>query len=500
MTRWSPNLFTKGLLLISVPLFFELLFGITLVHLQHDYQRKLEEQVRANQVIAHANEMWLEFTDAMSSKMAAKIFGGSGHTGYLRSLPRMNEEYELLRGLLRDQPEDLERLASFKSVSDAILKYSDSLKESSDGGLGVISGLRDNLVVYRRTNKALGTLGERIRAFREPWLKRSEAAAVEAARAQQAVDKASFAGMLISLLLAAGLFIYFMRGMYAGIRQLLQNTDRLAKREPLIPPTGESDELGQLNSAFFNMAKALEAASERERDLARMKADFFNMVSHDMRTPLSSIALGIETLLAGIKGPVPEPIKETLEYADENARHLITLISDLLEVEKIQAEGGLQLNVEDVDLSALCREARTVILPIAEKAGCKLVVEEFEAKIHADGQRTLRVIVNLLSNAVKFTPPGGRIIVACSEPEPGYWELSVRDEGPGIPQEKQSLIFDRFRQADIKDATVKGGIGLGLAACKALVEAQGGSIGVESDGAHGSRFWFRLPKVVLVTA
>jgi signal transduction histidine kinase len=248
------------------------------------------------------------------------------------------------------------------------------------------------------------------------------------------------------------------------------------------------------------MAKALEAASDRERELARMKDDFFQMVSHDMRTPLSSIAIGIESLLMGIKGPVPEAYEETLQNADENARHLINLINDLLEIEKIQAEGGLQLSVEDVDLHALCLEAKRVVDPLADKAGCSIVLDQFEAAVHADRQRTLRVIVNLVGNAVKFSPAGGKIVLSCAQAAENYWELSVRDQGPGIAQDKQSLIFDRYRQSEVKDATVKGGAGLGLAVCKSLVEAQGGEVGVESDGSNGSRFWFRLPKVVLVTA
>jgi signal transduction histidine kinase len=295
-------------------------------------------------------------------------------------------------------------------------------------------------------------------------------------------------------LLAAAMFIYFMRGMYNGIRQLLQNTDRLARHETLIPPTGEADELGKLNNSFYSMAKALEAAAAREREIQRMKNDFFNMVSHDMRTPLSSIAISIESLLIGIKGPLSQPVEETLQFADENARHLINLINDLLELEK-QAAGGLQLDIGDVDFYALCEEARKVVDPLAAKAGCKLKVEPFVANVRADGQRTLRVLVNLLANAVKFTPAGGNITVLCTDYCDKLWEFSVKDEGAGISPEKQAMIFDRYRQADVKDATVKGGIGLGLAVCRALVEAQGGEIGVESDGKTGSRFWFRLPKV-----
>jgi signal transduction histidine kinase len=498
--RWSPSIFTKGLLLVSVPLFFELIFGITLIYLQHDYQTKLDEQVRANQVTSHANEMWLEMTDALSSKMAAKVFGGEGHDGWVRSQPRMGQEYERLRSLLQDKPEDLDRLAQIKKLADAMLKFVDGIDSHNDGGLSIISSLRENIVVYQRTNKVLGVLNNRIREFREPWLEYSERAARETKQAEQAISRASIGGLIASVLLAAAMLMYFMRGMYGGIRQLLQNTDRLAKQQQLIPPTGEADELGQLNGSFFKMAEALEAAAKRERELSQMKDDFFQMVSHDMRTPLSSIAIGIESLLMGIKGPVPDAHKETLQNADENARHLINLISDLLELEKIQAAGGLQLNIEDVDFYTLCFEAKRVVDPIAEKAGCKIMLSHFDAAIHADPQRTLRVIVNLLGNAVKFTAAGGTIILSCEQVDDNFWQLSVKDDGPGIPPDKQSLIFDRYRQAEVKDATVKGGAGLGLAVCKSLVEAQGGQIGVDSDGKSGSRFWFRLPKVVLVTA
>ena len=115
-----------------------------------------------------------------------------------------------------------------------------------------------------------------------------------------------------------------------------------------------------------------------------------------------------------------------------------------------------------------------------------------ETRVVGDLDRLVQVLVNLLSNAVKFSPPAGTVAVEVAERD-GYAEVSVRDQGRGVPAHRREAIFERFEQVESSDARQKGGSGLGLAICKAIVEQHGGKIGVSSEPGHGSTFWFRIP-------
>jgi signal transduction histidine kinase len=130
---------------------------------------------------------------------------------------------------------------------------------------------------------------------------------------------------------------------------------------------------------------------------------------------------------------------------------------------------------------------------LADEKHVQIVEPLTNAVICADEGRLVQVLVNLLGNALKFSPEGSIVTVALEDSEASL-ELSIVDHGPGIPAEYLEKVFDRFRQVDSTDATVRGGSGLGLAIAKAIVQAHGGEIGVKSTLGQGSTFWFRIPK------
>jgi PAS domain S-box-containing protein len=230
--------------------------------------------------------------------------------------------------------------------------------------------------------------------------------------------------------------------------------------------------------------------SER-RALDRMKKEFVATVSHELRTPLTSIRGSLSLLSGGVLGDLPDEAKEVVGIAERNTVRLINLINDILDLERLEA-GRMEMRVEPLDVAPIVERSLESVRALAEQEGIRLHASGSFARVQADGDRLVQVIVNLLSNAIKFSPKGADVRVTTTESAQGV-EIRVTDRGRGIPEGHRSSIFERFEQVEASDSRRKGGTGLGLAICKAIVEQLGGSIGVESEVGVGSSFWMRLP-------
>lgn len=231
---------------------------------------------------------------------------------------------------------------------------------------------------------------------------------------------------------------------------------------------------------------------DTERKMAeRMKQEVVAMITHDLRTPLSTIRNFLEMLDADMYGDLSEKGKKMLTLADRNSARMLSLINDLLDVERIKA-GMMDLKLTSTKLAPLLDMCAQSVASLAEPNGIKVNVSSEDILVKADDDRLSRVVTNLLSNAIKFSPQGSTITISAKRNE-GYAEVSVQDEGRGIPEEMIATIFDRFTQVMDSDSRAKGGSGLGLAICKALVELHGGNISVVSPNGKGTTFTFTLP-------
>jgi signal transduction histidine kinase len=207
----------------------------------------------------------------------------------------------------------------------------------------------------------------------------------------------------------------------------------------------------------------------------RTKDQFLSNISHELRTPLNSIIGFTDLLLTQDLGgpPLSDQQRDFLETVARNGRHLLELINELLDLQRIAA-GRMELHPEAVEVAAL----------ISEAAG----------SVQAQAQQRRQVLLNLLSNAIKFTPDGGRITVAAGPVNGGSAvRVAVTDTGIGIAPEDQAKLFQEFVQLDASASRRYEGTGLGLALSRRLVELHGGAIGVESATGKGSTFWFTLP-------
>lgn len=216
---------------------------------------------------------------------------------------------------------------------------------------------------------------------------------------------------------------------------------------------------------------------------------FVANASHELRTPVSTIAGAAETLLGGALSS-PERSREFVEIIHRQAERLTNLVRDLLDLSRIES-GQWSVEVGRVELEPLCRRA---LEPVTAAAGRKRIELRFEVPpglaARADPRALEQVLVNLLDNAVKYTPEGGTVGVAAAV-ESDRVVVSVSDTGPGIAPHHLPRLFERFYRVDPGRSRESGGTGLGLAIAKHLVQAQGGEIGVES-GPGGARFWVRL--------
>jgi PAS domain S-box-containing protein len=244
--------------------------------------------------------------------------------------------------------------------------------------------------------------------------------------------------------------------------------------------------------AIIRDATARLAAEEALRRANDHKDEFLNVISHELRTPLNFI-MGFGSVLDDeVAGPMNERQHEYVRKIMSGSERMLVLINDLLDYAKIQA-GRLQLDVQETELRPLVEEVVGAMRPLAERKGVALrLAYDLDRPVLADGVRVIQVLTNLVGNAVKFTAEGGAIDVVVRRDGVDAW-IGVRDTGVGIGEADLGKIFEKFQQVDMSNTRRAGGTGLGLSISKALVEAMGGAIGVESRVGEGSTFWFTLP-------
>lgn len=246
-------------------------------------------------------------------------------------------------------------------------------------------------------------------------------------------------------------------------------------------------------SLLAETLKQVEANRKKIVELEKLRDDLTNMIVHDLKNPLTGVVSSNELLLGGQLGPVSPEQKKYLELSQVSIRRMMGLIADLLDLKKLE-ENKLAVNPTKFKAGDLLADLSWILSPINKEE--KQFTSSFPPglEITADRQLLTRVLANLLTNALKHTRSGGKISLIL-QPEKGRILFEVKDDGEGIPPEYLGHIFDKFFKVEHQQLKTKIDTGLGLAFSKLAVEAQGGTIGVESAVGKGSRFYFYLPVV-----
>ena len=253
-------------------------------------------------------------------------------------------------------------------------------------------------------------------------------------------------------------------------------------------------------SARIQLLEIMRDQVDRLRELDRLKTDFINAASHELRTPLTSVIGYTDFLAEGVGGALTPDQQRYVAQISKGAARLRRLVEDLLDVALMEA-GTFQVKPAPADLAWVVRDVVESLRPQAQAASVALRVEIAHAPLPTvmDPARIGQAVLNLVTNAIKFTPAGGTVVVRASEHE-GRRRVEVRDEGPGVTAELHQRVFEKFFRGATEGSRPAPGAGLGLAIAKGLVEAHGGSIGLDSTPGRGASFWLDLPEAATPAA
>jgi signal transduction histidine kinase len=261
----------------------------------------------------------------------------------------------------------------------------------------------------------------------------------------------------------------------------------------------KTKDLLKSNEELVKMAIEITDQDKKLREVDIEKEEFSAMITHELKTPLVPVIGYSELLLDGTLGPLNEKQKETVQVVNSSALSLSTLISDLLDVRKLEL-GKMKFEMRPVIPEELIKNCVRVLKPLAQAKHVTLVPgtisnESDGLSVMCDSKRINQVLGNLVNNGIKFVSANtGKVEISVNKKEDsGDIIFSIKDNGAGIPTDKQQNIFKKFYQADTSMTRNAGGTGLGLAICKAIMDAHGGKIWFESEPGVGTTFYFSLP-------
>jgi signal transduction histidine kinase/ActR/RegA family two-component response regulator len=314
-------------------------------------------------------------------------------------------------------------------------------------------------------------------------------------------------GMLLSIGLGSLAALWVARSINRPMAQLRAAAQAVGRRQASPPPATSIQEIGEVGAALATAAEELGRVEAQREELLRKerqaretaetadraKEEFMAVLSHELRTPLNAV-FGWARMLQSGQLRDPATVARGLDVIVRNADVQVQLIDDLLDVSRI-VSGKMRLDVRPVDLAAVVQEALDAVRPAADAKTIRIeaVRDPHAGPVTGDPARLQQVVWNLLMNAVKFTPREGRVQLHLKRAN-SHVEIVVSDTGRGISPELLPHVFERFRQADSSSTRHHGGLGLGLALVKSLVELHGGTVVAHSGGEEqGATFVVRLP-------
>jgi PAS domain S-box-containing protein len=594
------SLTQKGLIFLSIPLVFQLIFVSVLIALRHQAEVDALQAKHAQAISETVNRLEGDIYDIVSN-----IEGndpsqfGLDTADYKRAVNNIVLRFETLKGLVKDNPNDLaivdQGYAYAKELVLILKRVEDVYANGSTVELmHAFSVLRPKfkLCVKHVVSRKLIDLSEAQRAL--------AADQTGDLRFRDRLHQVMIIAIVLNILLTAGLALVFTREITARVKTITANSLRLVNNQELLDPIKGGDEIAALDQVFHDMARVLEETAKKERAILdnaadvifsinnkgtfasvnpavtkvlgytpnqligskymvlipeenkeftlatvnkvidgeearpfetrmkrkdgsivdvswaaqwspsqknlfcvvhdvtarkaveRLRQEVMQMVTHDLRTPLATIGNVLSILEDGRAGTLSDRTREMVQLAQKNVNRMLELVNDMLEVEKMKA-GMLKLELEEVSLADVFEESLHAVSGWAQEQKVKIEYVPTTLKVFADEGRIVQVLNNLLGNAIKFSPSGKRVLLSAHEAY-DYVEVRVKDEGRGIPENQRDVIFERFQQIHLADASNHGGAGLGLAICKAILERHGGTIRVDSEEGFGSTFSFRLPK------
>ena len=600
------SLAAKGLILVAIPLCFELGFIGVLVDLQRQAEAESAAASRSGKVAqgiaALTADLFALWQTIYSTTRAQWRSTGRFDQSYKPAVHKLLAVYDELIVLTADEPQLNHRL----SISRNMLRDAERLLDTMMKKLNATPESQyftEEVLAIKQIQSTFRALVDQNHEVETVFRKQnSERDTTRQTELRQRILSVATCAAVVNVLLSIAVAIFLLKDVVGRLRHLQDNASRLAAGKQLRAPLQGSDEIAEVDRVFRRLARALTESNQKERavidnaldticaldkdgrfstanpasfklfglepedlvgtrlvdaiaekdrgrilawmsslrdsgstgnrlserekeftvsrrnhsnvetlwsghwseeeqllfvvihdmtdrkELERAKQELVAMLTHDLRSPLTTIQGMIEMAQAGMLGDLNDRGIRLTQAAERNSSRMLSLINDLLDIEKIKA-GSMTLSKETVSLNALFDEVKANVADWTAENGIKINCRVTDLTISADREKISRVIFNLVSNAIKFSPPGGNIELY-AEPKDKGVEISVADQGPGIAPDLVSSIFERFQQGTGAALKGKGGSGLGLAICKEIVTLHGGKIWVTSEEGNGSQFHF----------
>lgn len=482
------------LALVAIPLLFELIFVAVLTSMLFEAEKDLKREILSKEITYRAGVFGRYVAEgatvaAAYSTSSSDFFRDryeNNKLGFRRSIKELKELV-----VEKGDREQIKRVNNVEQIAEKGQKILDQVIDDTDRRRrGQASASRFHGPVAMMTTKRL--IDSLIKETQLILTEENELArqySINSARSRKRVHYLLMAFVGFSIGAAFLLNKWFSVYITRRLKAVIDNTQKVPKGEALSPPIGGTDEIAQLDKVFHEMVDELYSAQ-------KMKQYLLSMVSHDLRSPLTSVQGMLTMMAAGAFGELSEKARGRVAAAENELGRLIKMTNDLLDVERL-ASGKLEMHPEPVQASDILQAAVGSMQALADQHQVKLFSDSPEIELAADRERLIQVVINLLSNAIKYSPEGSTVLISASEVRDSAGQdrviFKVTDEGRGIPEEFIEKIFERFQQVEESDATEKGGKGLGLAICKSIVDAHSGVLSVESEVGRGSTFWFSIP-------
>jgi signal transduction histidine kinase len=478
---FSPRVLHKSLLLVLIPLIIQTIFVFQLSGVVSKAEQMALAERKQSTVVEHVNWLMAQFAATISGYSTYVL---TGHRPYAiegkNALIELRAQFNELESLLVDSPKQLSQVRKLRAMSENEFQQIEALEPAEERNS--ITYLWTHIKEFRESMQETGLRIRLLIGMMAAEKQELEAVRKDELKARQNVKEQIFSGLMVNFVLVGILLAWFINNITGRLSVLVENARKLPTGQPLEKHVKGSDELAYLDEAMHKAALDLKAANEHRQAL-------MEMVAHDLRSPLMSCQVSMQILDSDKMPDLPPIAKKQITAVQSNIARVVDMVNDLLTMDKLEA-GKLELALEEFDVKELAEEARESVAALARAKNISLSNDCMKEKVNGDRKRLMQVLINFLSNAIKFSPPDSSIKIFSGHEE-DQLVISVEDQGPGLSQEEQKHLFDKFYQASSQESSK--GFGLGLAICRMLVEAHGGKVGVESTAGQGSRFWLSLP-------
>ncbi|HEY9785897.1 MAG TPA: HAMP domain-containing sensor histidine kinase [Candidatus Obscuribacterales bacterium] len=482
----------KVILLVLLPLCVQLAFLIEMACLQRGAEEELRQSVKAKKTTEALNSISgdvFDIASRFSTHEKIEEFAADDEQ-YQELWKRSRDHYAELKKLAADNAELYTIVLASERACSNLFALVHELKDVI-GDTRPTAQLHRKMLWRKMRKEVKEILYVGLVQAAEKQKKAAQASMERQTELRELLQQSAVAMGIVNVVLALILAVYLTRSISRRLAILNDNTYRFASGVPLNPVLSGADEIARLDQTFHKMAEELDEATRKEREAQMLRKQMVAMITHDLRTPLSTLGNIMEFLTNGAHAQLDEKGRGYIDIGKRNVNRMSALVNDLLDIERIDA-GQMELQRGKILLDESFDACAANLAPLAEAKGVALKFEPARFVVSGDEEKIDRVLVNLIANAIKFSPEGAQVNVSAAQQD-GVVCVTVQDQGKGIPQDKLEDVFKIFHRVKDETSDEMPGSGLGLSICKSFVELHGGKIWVESAPGAGTKFIFTLP-------